>query len=85
MYEIKSLVFIFPIGITITIMASMSVQAMTPWQLFQSLCPYFSAQSPQCAMLQQQLQQQQASPTAGVPSTSPPSQAISPSTSAPSP
>jgi hypothetical protein len=27
---------------------------LTPWQLFQQLCPYFSAQSPQCAMLQQQ-------------------------------
>jgi hypothetical protein len=32
---------------------------LTPWQLFQQLCPYLSAQSPQCAMLQQQLQQQQ--------------------------
>jgi hypothetical protein len=47
---------------------------LTPWQLFQQLCPYFNSQSPQCAMLQQQLQQQQAlasSPyTAGVPSIS---------------
>jgi hypothetical protein len=32
---------------------------LTPWQLFQQLCPYFGAQSPQCAMIQQQLQQQQ--------------------------
>jgi len=32
---------------------------LTPWQLFQQLCPYFNAQSPQCVMLQQQLKQQQ--------------------------
>jgi hypothetical protein len=49
---------------------------LTPWQLFQQLCPYFNAQSPQCTMLQQQLQQQQqpatSSPyTSGAPSTSP--------------
>jgi hypothetical protein len=54
-----------------------------PWQLFQSLCPYFTAQSPRCAMLQQQQQQQQpfamqqqspaySSCMAGAPSTYPP-------------
>lgn len=36
-----------------------SAPFLTPWQLFQQLCPYFNAQSPQCVMLQQQLQQQQ--------------------------
>ncbi|MGB7636148.1 MAG: hypothetical protein WBL88_01100 [Nitrososphaeraceae archaeon] len=35
-----------------------SISAVTPWQLFQSLCPYIGAQSPQCAFLQQQLLQQ---------------------------
>jgi hypothetical protein len=35
--------FILPI-----IMGLMTVSAMTPWQLFQSLCPYVSAQSSQC-------------------------------------
>jgi len=42
----------------ITLMV-ISVPFLTPWQLFQQLCPYLGAQSPQCAMLQQQLQQQQ--------------------------
>jgi hypothetical protein len=58
-------------GLVIVVVAVSS--GLTPWQLFQSLCPYFSLQSPQCAILQQQLQpflQQQ------VPSTSP--QIVSP-------
>lgn len=41
------------------IMILIFISAVTPWQLFQSLCPYIGAQSPQCAFLQQQLQQQQ--------------------------
>jgi hypothetical protein len=38
----------------IGVMAFIAASAMTPWQLFQSLCPYFSSQSPECALLQQQ-------------------------------
>jgi hypothetical protein len=47
-----------------TVIALMAIPALSPWQLFQSMCPYFSAQSPQCAMLlrQQQLQTQQQLP-----------------------
>ena len=45
------------------IVTLISISAVTPWQLFQSMCPYIGAQSPQCAFLQQQqlqqLQQQQ--------------------------
>jgi hypothetical protein len=40
------------------IVTLISISAVTPWQLFQSLCPYIGAQSPQCAFLQQQLLQQ---------------------------
>jgi hypothetical protein len=29
-------------------MALIAVSVLTPWQLFQSLCPYVSAQSSQC-------------------------------------
>jgi hypothetical protein len=48
-----------------TVIALMAIPALSPWQLFQSMCPYFSAQSPQCAMLlrQQQLQTQQQLPS----------------------
>jgi hypothetical protein len=34
------------------------IPSITPWQLFQSMCPYIGAQSPQCQALTQQLQQQ---------------------------
>jgi hypothetical protein len=46
---------------TLGVMTLMVILApfLTPWQLFQQLCPYFNAQSPQCVMLQQQLSQQQ--------------------------
>jgi hypothetical protein len=40
------------------IVTLISISAVTPWQLFQSMCPYIGAQSPQCAFLQQQLLQQ---------------------------
>jgi hypothetical protein len=42
-----------------TIMGLIAVSAMTPWQLFQSLCPYVSAQSSQCHGIGTQQQQQQ--------------------------
>jgi hypothetical protein len=49
--------------------ASASTSGLTPWQLFKALCPYVSAQSPQCIQLyqqqQQQLQQQQQQPFTG--------------------
>jgi predicted negative regulator of RcsB-dependent stress response len=62
--------------ILVIIIALIGAPFLTPWQLFQQLCPYFNSQSPQCAMFQQQLQQQQqqalsSSPyTTGAPSTS---------------
>jgi hypothetical protein len=34
------------------------IPSITPWQLFQSMCPYIGAQSPQCQAFTQQLQQQ---------------------------
>ena len=34
------------------IVTLISISAVTPWQLFQSMCPYIGAQSPQCAFLQ---------------------------------
>jgi hypothetical protein len=46
---------------------------LTPWQLFQSMCPSLGTQSPQCAAFTQQQQQQalSSSPyTAGAPSSS---------------
>lgn len=36
----------------------MAVPSISPWQLFQSMCPYLGAQSPQCQAFMQQLQQQ---------------------------
>jgi len=47
-------------------MGLMAVSVMTPWQLFQSLCPYVSAQSSQClgtgTQQQQPFTQQQQQP-----------------------
>jgi hypothetical protein len=40
-------------------MALIAVSVLTPWQLFQSLCPYVSAQSSQCLGTGTQQQQQQ--------------------------
>lgn len=45
--------------ILVIIITLIGAPFLTPWQLFQQLCPYLSAQSSQCAMLQQQLSQQQ--------------------------
>jgi hypothetical protein len=39
-------------------MALVAVSVLTPWQLFQSLCPYVSAQSSQCLGTGIQQQQQ---------------------------
>jgi hypothetical protein len=39
-------------------MALVAVSVLTPWQLFQSLCPYVSAQSSQCLGTGTQQQQQ---------------------------
>jgi hypothetical protein len=39
-------------------MALIAVSVLTPWQLFQSLCPYVSAQSSQCLGTGTQQQQQ---------------------------
>jgi len=44
--------------LALVIMTPLVASFLTPWQLFQQLCPYSGAQSPQCAMLQQQQQQQ---------------------------
>jgi hypothetical protein len=40
------------------------IPSITPWQLFQSMCPYIGAQSPQCQVFTQQQQpyQQQQQP-----------------------
>ena len=47
-------------------MALVAVSVLTPWQLFQSLCPYVSAQSSQClgtgTQQQQPFTQQQQQP-----------------------
>jgi hypothetical protein len=48
--------------ILVIIITLIGAPFLTPWQLFQQLCPYLSAQSSQCAMLQQQLSQQQQQP-----------------------
>jgi hypothetical protein len=40
-------------------MALIAVSVLTPWQLFQSLCPYVRAQSSQCLGTGTQQQQQQ--------------------------
>ena len=57
----NNLAFVLPI-----IMGLMAVSVMTPWQLFQSLCPYVSAQSSQClgtgTQQQQPFTQQQQQP-----------------------
>jgi hypothetical protein len=45
--------------------ASASTSGLTPWQLFRALCPYVSAQSPQCIQLYQQQQQLQQQPFTG--------------------
>ena len=57
----KTLASVFAATITImtAIVAVTAASGLTPWQLFQALCPYISPQSPECAMLQQQLQLQQ--------------------------
>jgi len=40
-------------------MGLIALSALTPWQLFQSLCPYVSTQSSQCLGTGTQQQQQQ--------------------------
>jgi hypothetical protein len=59
MNEKGSISLISASAILVLIMTPLVASFLTPWQLFQQLCPYFGAQSPQCAMLQQQQQQQQ--------------------------
>lgn len=53
----------FSLAIGFTILAGitmMPISANSPWQMFQYMCPYLSAQSPQCAMIyHQQIPQQQ--------------------------
>jgi hypothetical protein len=49
----NNLAFLLP-----AIMGLIAVSALTPWQLFQSLCPYVSAQSSQCHGIGTQQQQQ---------------------------
>jgi hypothetical protein len=44
---------------------------LTPWQLFQSICPYLSMQSPQCQAFTQQQQQQPFLPQSPLPLPSP--------------
>jgi hypothetical protein len=52
--------FIYANSILVVIVITLiGAPFLTPWQLFQQLCPYLNAQSPQCNLLQQQLQQQQ--------------------------
>jgi hypothetical protein len=43
------------------VIALFAASGSTPWQLFQSLCPFVSAQSPQClsGTIQPQIPQQQ--------------------------
>ncbi|MGB7955404.1 MAG: hypothetical protein WCF23_15605 [Candidatus Nitrosopolaris sp.] len=53
MLRMNNFTFLLP---TITLIA---VSVLTPWQLFQSLCPYVSAQSSQCLGTGTQQQQQQ--------------------------
>jgi DNA segregation ATPase FtsK/SpoIIIE, S-DNA-T family len=54
---------LFSVVIGFTILAGITmipISANSPWQLFQHMCPYLSAQSPQCAMVNnQQLPQPQ--------------------------
>jgi hypothetical protein len=70
--KIYSVTSVFGASIITVIIVQVTAisSGLTPWQLFQSLCPYFSNQSPQCAMLQQQQQQ---FPSTTVPSTTVPS------------
>src|ERR1051325_5912741 len=42
-----------------TIIILMAIPTLTPWQLFQSMCQYIGAQSPQCQAFTQQQQPQQ--------------------------
>jgi hypothetical protein len=72
--KIYSIASIFAASIMTVLIVQLAVTSsgLTPWQLFRSLCPYFSNQSPQCAIQQQQ----QPFPSTTVPSTSP--QVISP-------
>ena len=71
MTETRSLPLICASTILVVIMTPLVASFLTPWQLFQQLCPYFGAQSPQCTMLQQQ-QALSSSPytTGGAPSSS---------------
>ena len=70
-YSVAS-VFAASIMTVLIVQVAVTSSGLTPWQLFRSLCPYFSNQSPQCAIQQQQ----QPFPSTTVPSTSP--QVISP-------
>jgi hypothetical protein len=70
-------------GIAGALIVSIAVASLTPWQLFQSLCPYLSLQSQQCAM--PLLQQQQQIPSTLIPSDSPQAIPSAPPTSMPPP
>ena len=72
--KIYSVVSVFAASIMTVLIVQVAVTSsgLTPWQLFRSLCPYFSNQSPQCAIQQQQ----QPFPSTTAPSTFP--QVISP-------
>jgi hypothetical protein len=75
-YSVAS-VFAASIMTVLIVQVAVTSSGLTPWQLFRSLCPYFSNQSPQCAIQQQQ----QPFPSTTVPSTTVPStspQVISP-------
>ena len=41
-------------ALSMTPTAAAKASSLTPWQLFLIMCPYFSPQSPQCPILQQQ-------------------------------
>ena len=70
-YSVAS-VFAASIITVLIVQVAITSSGLTPWQLFRSLCPYFSNQSPQCAIQQQQ----QPFPSTTAPSTFP--QVISP-------
>ena len=75
-YSVAS-VFAASIITVLIVQVAITSSGLTPWQLFRSLCPYFSNQSPQCAIQQQQ----QPFPSTTAPSTTVPStfpQVISP-------
>jgi hypothetical protein len=61
-----------------------AIPSITPWQLFQSICPYLGMQSPQCPTLPYQQQQQQPyQQQQQQPYQQPPQQQLCPTGSAP--